>query len=427
MNATEDQDPRNAGPHARQHDAPRGDSRGSPGEQPTAFFGVSVAKAGESPGSARATSTSNAAGLGHSGQIGSEGPPPGGAAELRRPRHTPEQLASGVLRGDRSLLGRAISLVESTNPRHAPAADELLRRVLSATGKAIRVGVTGVPGAGKSTFIEKLGLLLCGQGRRVAVLAIDPSSVISGGSILGDRTRMGKLALEPRAFIRPSPSGGTLGGVARRTREVSLVCEAAGFDVVLVETVGVGQSETLVAEMVDCVLTLALPGSGDELQGVKRGLLEVVDVVAVNKADGDNAQRARLAATELASAMHVLRGAEHVPVVLCSALTGDGVADAWQAVIRRYESLRSIGVLDERRTRQRVRWLHELLDDRLRALLHASPGATRALRAGEDAVRALRSTPSAETSEILAMLVADLRRSDAKLFVRADENTDVEQ
>lgn len=319
------------------------------------------------------------------------------------------ELSRGVLAGDRAALARAISLIESTSPRHVGAAEELLRTVLARSGTARRIGVTGVPGAGKSTFIERLGLMLCERGERVAVLAIDPSSTISGGSILGDRTRMGRLAGHERAFIRPSPSGGSLGGVARRTRETSLVCEAAGFTIVLIETVGVGQSETMVAEMVDCVLTLALPGSGDELQGVKRGLLELVDVIAVNKCDGSNAERGRRAATELKGAVRVLRAAERIAVIPCSAVTGEGIEDVWQAVEARLRDLHAEGRFEAKRRDQLLRWMHSLIDERLRCLLLGSPAARAALEHAESGVRSAALTPSAGADLVMQALLRDLR------------------
>ncbi|MCC6677912.1 MAG: methylmalonyl Co-A mutase-associated GTPase MeaB [Phycisphaerales bacterium] len=320
-----------------------------------------------------------------------------------------EQMVAGVTSGDRAVLARAISLIESTNPAHAEQADEVLRALLPRTGRAVRIGITGVPGAGKSTFIERLGLMLCGRGMRIAVLAIDPSSTISGGSILGDRTRMGRLATESRAFIRPSPSGGTLGGVARRTREAGLLCEAAGFDAVLIETVGVGQSETVVADMCDCVLTLALPGSGDELQGVKRGLLEIVDIIAVNKADGDNVARARIAAGELTTAVRMLRAGAPAPVVTCSAATGEGVEAIWGLIDRHVEGLRVTGRLEARRREQRLRWMRSLIDDRLRMLLAASPAAAAALAAAEAGVRDSAMTPGAAARRVIAAFLADAR------------------
>ncbi len=228
---------------------------------------------------------------------------------MGRPQLSIDELTTGVRSGNFAVLARALTLIESNNPQHAQRAEELLNRLLPFTGQAIRVGITGAPGAGKSTFIEALGVHLCRQGHRVAVLAVDPSSDISGGSILGDKTRMSGLAAEPNAYIRPSPAAGTLGGVARKTRESMLVCEAAGYDIVLIETVGVGQSETMVAGITDCFLAIMLPGAGDELQGIKRGLLELVDIIAVNKADGSTRTAAEVAARQYDVALKSLVGA----------------------------------------------------------------------------------------------------------------------
>src|SRR5262249_19341160 len=255
-----------------------------------------------------------------------------------------------------------------SSPRHQPLAEALLTRLLPHTGRAVRVGITGVPGVGKSTFIEALGLHLVRRGARVAVLAVDPSSGVSGGSILGDKTRMPRLAGEPSAYIRPSPAAGTLGGVARKTRESLLVCEAAGYDVVLIETVGVGQSETVVADMTDCFLALMLPGAGDELQGIKRGLLERVDVIAVNKGDGATRAAAQLAAQQYRQALQSLAGrADDAPAVLtCSALHGHGVEAVWDAVQRRHARRAAGGELAERRRRQNLGWLWALVEDQLR-------------------------------------------------------------
>lgn len=340
---------------------------------------------------------------------------------MTAPTPTLDALAAGVRAGDRAMLGRAISLVESTLPAHEARAAELLDRLHAAdahASPAFRVGITGVPGAGKSTFIERLGVMLADEGRRVAVLAVDPSSTLTGGSILGDRTRMPRLSAHPRAFIRPSPSGGSLGGVARRTREVMALCEAAGFDVILVETVGVGQSETVVADMTDQFLALALPGAGDELQAVKRGLLERVDAVAVNKADGDQAEPARRAAAELALALHVARASrghgphgepldEDVPVLTCSARTGAGVAEVWRTLERRLLTLRAGGTLTQRRREQGVRWLAALVDERLRRALAASPRAAAALARAQERVRLGEQTPARAADEVVAAFLGD--------------------
>lgn len=327
-----------------------------------------------------------------------------------------DDFVRGVEAGDRAVLARAISLVESISPRHQELADEVLRRLMPRTGRSARVGVTGVPGAGKSTFIERAGVMLCESGRRVAVLAIDPSSAVSGGSILGDRTRMGRLGAMESAYVRPSPSGATLGGVARRTREAALLCEAAGYDVVMIETVGVGQSETLVADMVDCVLNIALPGAGDELQGVKRGILEVVDVIAVNKADGDNRERARLAAAELTSAMRALRADEHggVPVLTCSAATGEGVPEVWGMVERCLSLRRESGELASRRRSQALRWMHAIIDERVRRMVTDSTESARALRSAEREVLEGTLSPGAGAARVLAALAAGLSGAERK-------------
>jgi LAO/AO transport system kinase len=294
----------------------------------------------------------------------------------KRPRElNPDDYFAGVRSGDIAVLARALTLIESSSPGHQPLAEALLTRLLPHTGQSIRVGITGAPGAGKSTFIDALGLHLVDQGKRVAVLAVDPSSGVSGGSILGDKTRMPRLAAQPNAYIRPSPSSGTLGGVARKTREAMLVCEAAGYNVVLVETVGVGQSETMVADMTDCFLTLMLPGAGDDLQGIKRGLLERVDVLGVNKADGAMRSAAELAAEHYRTAMQSLAGRHSEPpaVLTCSALLREGIDDVWAAVERRTNRLMAGGQLAERRRRQNLRWLWALVEDQLRIALLAHP------------------------------------------------------
>lgn len=295
-----------------------------------------------------------------------------------------DTYVEGVRRGDRAVLARAITLIESTSARHQGMAREVLERLLPATGRARRVGITGVPGVGKSTFIEALGLHLCGRGLKVAVLAIDPTSTLSRGSILGDKTRMERLSGEPKAFIRPSPAGGTLGGVARRTRETMLLCEAAGFDVVLVETVGVGQSEVTLRSMVDFFLLLLLPGAGDDLQGIKRGIMEMADAVLINKSDGENRGRAEMARSEQAMALHHLAPATTgwTPEVgLCSGRTGEGVPEFWAMVERFYRVFEGNGGIASRRRGQSVQWLEETLTDELMARFRRHP-EVRARRAG---------------------------------------------
>jgi LAO/AO transport system kinase len=281
-------------------------------------------------------------------------------------------LAAGVLSGDRAAIARAITLVESRRADHRERAQQLLVDLLPRTGGSMRVGITGVPGVGKSTLIDRLGADLIGRGSRVAVLAVDPSSARSGGSILGDKTRMVRLAASENAFVRPSPSAGTLGGVAKATRETMLVMEAAGFDVVLVETVGVGQSEYVVAEMVDTFVYLTLPRTGDALQGIKRGILELADVVGINKADGDSVDAARRAAGELAAALRLLRGGAddwQPPVVACSAVTDGGLDRLWGEVERHREWLRQHGRLEDKRRQQLVHWTRALVRERLLARL----------------------------------------------------------
>lgn len=316
-------------------------------------------------------------------------------------------LVAGVLAGDRAVLARAISLIESRNPAHASIAQRVLTGVLLRTGRATRIGITGVPGVGKSTFIEALGTQLTGRSHRVAVLAVDPSSGLSGGSVLGDKTRMPRLATDANAFVRPSPSSGTLGGVARRTRETMLLCEAAGFDVVLVETVGVGQSETTVSGMTDLFLALMLPGAGDELQGIKRGLLELVDVIAVNKADGDNAERAALAKAEYEAATRVMRPHADgwvAPVHLCSAKTGVGIDELWAAVSGRVETLRASGALESKRRAQLLEWTRSMVADGVHRLLEVHDDVRAAQDEVERAVLAGELAPSVAAARVLDAL-----------------------
>ncbi|MCW2938776.1 MAG: transport system ATPase [Actinomycetia bacterium] len=281
--------------------------------------------------------------------------------------------AQGVRGGSRAWIARAITLVESTRADHRNLAQKLLVELTPYTGSSRRVGISGVPGVGKSTFIDALGTHLTGAGHQVAVLAVDPSSTRTGGSILGDKTRMQRLCADPRAFIRPSPTAGTLGGVAKATREAMVVVEAAGYDVVLVETVGVGQSETTVAEMVDSFLFLTLARTGDQLQGIKKGILELADVIAVNKADGAFEVEARKAARELAGALRMLRSAEAPPVLTCSARDDVGIDTVWARLVQHQDALSASGELDRRRREQQVRWTWAMVQDRLLTALREHP------------------------------------------------------
>jgi LAO/AO transport system kinase len=312
-----------------------------------------------------------------------------------------QAYVDGVRGGDRSVLARAITLIESEHPRHAALAQEVLERLLPDTGGAARIGVSGVPGAGKSTFIDALGTMLTEKSHRVAVLAIDPTSSVSGGSILGDKTRMGALSIDPNAFIRPSPTSGTLGGVTRKTRESILLCEAAGFDVVLVETVGVGQSETIVAGMVDFFLVLLIAGAGDELQGIKRGILEVADMLAINKADGDNKPRAIRAQASYQSALRLMRPDAVPPVVTCSALEKTGLDELWVTVMEEWNRLEGSGELAEKRRGQQVQWMWDMVEDGLRRALRADPAIATLLAELEEGVAHGRATPSAAAWRVL--------------------------
>lgn len=328
----------------------------------------------------------------------------------RRPLSLDEHVA-GLERGDRAVLARALTLVESERRAHVSMAQELLRRLLPRTGGGVRVGITGVPGAGKSTFIDALGTMLVERGHKVAVLAVDPSSDRSGGSILGDKTRMARLARDERAFIRPSPSQGALGGVARKTREAILVCEAAGYDVVLVETVGVGQSETAVASMVDCFLLLLLPNAGDELQGIKRGILELADLVAVNKADGVLAEAAQRARAQYTTALAYLapERAGWRPEVCCvSGLEGTGIAELWERVQVHRSTLIAAGELARLRADQSVRWMWAAVDAELRSRLTSSPAVQEKARLLEAQVRAGVVPPTGAAIEILRELGLDV-------------------
>lgn len=312
-----------------------------------------------------------------------------------------QSYVDGVRGGDRAILARTITLIESEKTKHAELAQEVLQALLPHTGGAYRVGISGVPGAGKSTFIDAIGTTLTGSGHHVAVLAVDPTSSVSGGSILGDKTRMSALSSDSKAFIRPSPTSGTLGGVTRKTRETILVCEAAGFDVVLVETVGVGQSEAIVAGMVDFFLVLLIAGAGDELQGIKRGILEVADMLAINKADGDNLARAIQAQASYQSALRLMRPQSEPPVVICSALERTGLEELWGLAEERRAELEASGAFQRRRQEQQVRWMWDMVEDGLRRALRGDRELRALLERLEEAVGAGTAAPSAAATQVL--------------------------
>jgi LAO/AO transport system kinase len=398
--------PRSAGP-AAEHVPPAGSAPGSseppapsaqssapPAEQPPRPAARLVPPAGEPPGAGGRT--------------------PRGPAAGRRPagRRTVDvdAYAAGVLGGSRAYTARAITLVESARPDHRALAQRLLVELLPHAGAARRVGISGVPGVGKSTFIDALGCRLTAAGHRVAVLAVDPSSRRTGGSILGDKTRMARLAVDPAAFVRPSPSAGTLGGVARATRESMVVMEAAGYDVLLVETVGVGQSETAVAGMVDSFLLLSLARTGDQLQGIKKGVLELADVVAINKADGPHERDARSAARELAGALRLLQPVDapwRTPVLTCSALADTGLDAVWERLERHRRMMETTGALDAKRRAQQVDWTWSMVHERLLARLSEHPGVGRIAADVERQVRDGRLTATLAAERLLAAFDAE--------------------
>ncbi|MCA9733435.1 MAG: methylmalonyl Co-A mutase-associated GTPase MeaB [Deferribacteres bacterium] len=309
----------------------------------------------------------------------------------KRPALYVDDYVNGILTRERSILARAITLIESNSWQHQSQAQEILTKLMPYTGNSIRIGITGVPGAGKSSFIEAFGLYLLEQGHRVAVLAIDPSSAISGGSILGDKTRMEKLGTHPNAFIRPSPASGALGGVARKTRETLLVCEASGFDVVLVETVGVGQSEITVRSLVDFFLLLQIAGGGDELQGIKKGVMEIADALVVNKADGDNKAKAEVAKQGFATALHYMMphtNGWQTRAFTCSAVTGEGIANVWR-VIEKFKGITTANnVFAERRRSQARQWMRAIVEDYLQSLFYKDENIQKILPQLENAVMA---------------------------------------
>jgi LAO/AO transport system kinase len=327
-------------------------------------------------------------------------PPP------RRRQLSIDDYAGGIQKRDTAILARAITLIESSAAAHQEQAQQLLARILPATGRSMRVGITGIPGAGKSTTIEALGTHLCALGHRVAVLAVDPSSSIHGGSILGDKVRMEKLSRQPGAFIRPSPSGGSLGGVARKSRETILLCEAAGYDIIIVETVGVGQSEVTVRSMVDCFLLLSIAGAGDEVQGIKKGIMELADIMVVNKADGDNKMRAMAARAELERVLGYLHPATEgwtTPALTASAVTGEGIDKVWETVLEFFKTCRETGILEERRRDQTVAWTHALIGEALRNDFYQNPAVRARLPQIEHLVATGQKPSLAAAQELLAL------------------------
>src|SRR3954462_8223583 len=325
----------------------------------------------------------------------------------KKPSLDIKSLAHDLPAGSRAALARAITLVESRRSDHQALARELVQMLLPDTGKAVRVGITGSPGVGKSTTIDALGMYLIEQGHKVAVLAVDPSSARTGGSILADKTRMARLAGSEKAYIRPSPASGTLGGVAAKTREAMLLCEAAGFGVVLVETVGIGQSETAVSDMTDFFLALMLPGAGDELQGIKKGLVELADMIAINKADGDNVKRADHGAAEYRGALHILTPrSEHwfPPVITYSALTGSGIDVLWQKILDHRTAMTASGEFAARRRQQQVKWMWSMLEQRMMARLRADPAIRLKVKKIEAEVADGRITPAVAAEQIAEWL-----------------------
>ncbi len=329
----------------------------------------------------------------------------------RRRARTTQELIEGIERGDTVLLSQAITLVESRAERHQQQAEEILAHCLPKSGKSMRIGITGVPGVGKSTFIEALGQYVLGRYGRLAVLAVDPSSSVSGGSILGDKTRMANLAADRRAFIRPSPTSGVLGGVAGATRETLALCEAAGFEVILVETVGVGQSETLVREMVDFFLLLLLPNAGDELQGIKRGIMEMADWILVNKSEGENQARARLTQAQCNNALHLFpkKASDWQPKAqLCSALQQEGIAESWQAVEDFYAQMRGSGYLQKLHAEQTEYWLQNSIEQRLKQLFFSNPQIIAQLPALRQSVLNGTRSPFRAADELVASLLKSM-------------------
>ncbi|SRX53938.1 methylmalonyl Co-A mutase-associated GTPase MeaB [Aequorivita sp. CIP111184] len=317
-----------------------------------------------------------------------------------------DELISGVLNKNQASLSRAITIIESTAQRHQQQAKEIIEKCLPHANQSIRIGITGVPGVGKSTFIESFGKLLISEGKKVAVLTVDPSSSISKGSILGDKTRMEDLVKEPNAFIRPSASGDTLGGVARKTRETIILCEAAGFKVILIETVGVGQSETAVHSMTDFFLLLKLSGAGDELQGIKRGIMEMADSIVINKADGDNLKAAKMAKNEFNRALHLYppKESDWAPkTLLCSAIKNEGISEIWEVISTYFETVKANGYFQHKRKEQNKFWLMQTIESRLKSEFYANPLVKKELEKQLKALDENKTTPFEAAEKLLAI------------------------